>query len=205
MFEEFAVTVTTAIIVSMFVSVTLTPMLGARLLQQEHPERQWRSSRGLEWCFDALLRVYDRALVVALRHRFVTLMVIMATVAATGLMFMIIPKGFFPEQDTGLILGITEAAENISPDGMGDRPARRLAGYSEGSRRCVRRRHHRRRRRHIDGKPGASLHRAETAVATPGDHRAPLLAIRGGEVNSLAASPARGAFTGRHKPALAEG
>ena len=118
MFQEFAVTVTTAIVVSMFVSVTLTPMLGARLLQQEHLERQGRLSRGLEWCFDALLRVYDRALVAALRHRFITLMVMLATVAATGFMFMIIPKGFFPEQDTGLILGITEAAENISPDGM---------------------------------------------------------------------------------------
>ena len=118
MFEEFAVTVTTTIIVSMFVSVTLTPMLGARLLRKEHPERQGRLSRGLEWGFDALLAAYDRALVVALRHRFATLMSMLATVAATGWLFMIIPKGFFPEQDTGLILGITEAAESISPDGM---------------------------------------------------------------------------------------
>ncbi len=70
----------------------------------------------------------------------------LATVGVTGFMFTIIPKGFFPEQDTRLILGITEAAENISPDG---RPARRLAGYSEGFRRCVRRR--------LDGKPGAPL------------------------------------------------
>ncbi len=118
MFQEFAVTVTTAIVVSMFVSVTLTPMLGARLLRKEHPEQRGRLSRGLEWCFDALLGAYDRALTLALRHRFITLMVMLATVAATAWMFMIIPKGFFPEQDTGLILGITEAAENISPDGM---------------------------------------------------------------------------------------
>jgi hydrophobe/amphiphile efflux-1 (HAE1) family protein len=118
MFQEFAVTVTSTIIVSMFVSVTLTPMLGARLLRKEHPERQGRLSRGLEWCFDGMLAGYDRALVVALRHRFITLMVMLATVVATGWMVMIIPKGFFPEQDTGLILGITEAAESISPDGM---------------------------------------------------------------------------------------
>ena len=118
MFQEFAVTVTSTIIVSMLVSVTLTPMLGARLLRKEHPELRGRLSRGLEWGFDAMLAVYDRALVVALRHRFITLMVMLATVAATGWMFMIIPKGFFPEQDTGLILGITTAAESISPDGM---------------------------------------------------------------------------------------
>ncbi len=118
MFQEFAVTVTAAIVVSMFVSVTLTPTMGARLLRQEHPEQQGRLARGLEWCFDALLGAYDRALVVALRHRFITLMVMLATVAATAWLFVIIPKGFFPEQDTGLILGVTEAAENISPDGM---------------------------------------------------------------------------------------
>jgi hydrophobe/amphiphile efflux-1 (HAE1) family protein len=118
MFQEFAVTVTSTIIVSMFVSVTLTPMLGARLLRKEQPERQGRLSRGLEWGFDALQAVYDRALVVALRHQFITLMAMLATVVATGWMFVIIPKGFFPEQDTGLILGITEAAESISPDGM---------------------------------------------------------------------------------------
>jgi HAE1 family hydrophobic/amphiphilic exporter-1 len=118
MFQEFAVTVTSTIIVSMFVSVTLTPMLGARLLRKEHKERQGRLSRGLEWCFDALQAAYDRALVVALRHQFITLMAMLATVAATGWLFVVIPKGFFPEQDTGLILGITEAAETVSPYGM---------------------------------------------------------------------------------------
>jgi hydrophobe/amphiphile efflux-1 (HAE1) family protein len=118
MFREFAVTVTVAIAVSALVSLTLTPTMGARLLRREHPEEQGRLSRALEWCFDALLAVYDRALSVALRHRFVTLMVMLATVAATAWLFLIIPKGFFPEQDTGLILGVTEAAEDISPAGM---------------------------------------------------------------------------------------
>jgi multidrug efflux pump len=118
MFQEFAVTVTVAIAVSALVSLTLTPMMGARLLRAEHPEQQGRMSRGLEWCFDALLAVYDRALVVALRHRFITLMVMLGTVVATAWLFIVIPKGFFPEQDTGLILGVTQAAQNISPAGM---------------------------------------------------------------------------------------
>src|SRR3954454_12162797 len=118
MFQEFAVTVTVAIAVSALVSLTLTPMMGARLLRHEHKEQQGRISRGLEWCFDGLLAGYDRALVVALRHRFITLMVMLGTVAVTGWLFVVIPKGFFPEQDTGLILGITRAAEDVSPDGM---------------------------------------------------------------------------------------
>jgi hydrophobe/amphiphile efflux-1 (HAE1) family protein len=118
MFQEFAVTVTVAIAVSALVSLTLTPMMGARLLRHEHPEEQGRLSRGLEWCFDALLAVYDRALVVALRHRFITLMVMLGTVAVTAWLFIVIPKGFFPEQDTGLILGVTQAAQDISPAGM---------------------------------------------------------------------------------------
>src|SRR5438309_1952966 len=118
MFQEFAVTVTVAIAVSALVSLTLTPMMGARLLRREHPEERGRLSRALEWCFDALLAAYDRALVVALRHRFITLMVMLGTMVATGWLFVVIPKGFFPQQDTGLLLGVTEAAENVSPAGM---------------------------------------------------------------------------------------
>ncbi|HME22708.1 MAG TPA: efflux RND transporter permease subunit [Acetobacteraceae bacterium] len=118
MFQEFAVTVTVAIAVSALVSLTLTPTMGARLLRHEHPEQRGRLSRALEWCFDALLATYDRALVVALRHRFVTLMVMLATMAATAWLFVAIPKGFFPEQDTGVLLGITEAADDVSPAAM---------------------------------------------------------------------------------------
>jgi hydrophobe/amphiphile efflux-1 (HAE1) family protein len=118
MFQEFAVTVTVAIAVSVLVSLTLTPMMGARLLREEHPEQAGRLSRALERGFDALLSGYDRMLVIALRHRFVTLMAMLGTVAVTAWLFIIIPKGFFPEQDTGLILGVTEAAQDVSPDGM---------------------------------------------------------------------------------------
>jgi multidrug efflux pump subunit AcrB len=72
MFWEFAMTVTVAIAVSTLVSLTLTPMIGARVLRQEHPEKRGRLSRGLEWCFEAIMASYDRALIVALRHRFIT-------------------------------------------------------------------------------------------------------------------------------------
>jgi HAE1 family hydrophobic/amphiphilic exporter-1 len=118
MFQEFAVTVTVAIAVSVVVSLTLTPMMGARVLRQEHSDQHGRLSRGLEKCFDGLLAVYDRGLKVALRHRFITLMAMLATVAVTAWLFIVIPKGFFPEQDTGLILGVTEAAQDVSPNGM---------------------------------------------------------------------------------------
>ena len=120
MFREFAVTVTVAIAVSALVSLTLTPTMGARLLRPEHPEQQGRLSRALESCFDMLLALYDRGLSSALRHRFITLMVMLGTVGATAWLFLSIPKGFFPEQDTGLILGVTEAAEDISPAGMAE-------------------------------------------------------------------------------------
>src|SRR5208337_2933984 len=78
-------------------------------------------SRALEAFFTWLVHVYDRGLIVALRHRRVTLGVIIATVAATGYLFVVIPKGFFPQQDTGLIVGISEAAPDVSPEGMKQR------------------------------------------------------------------------------------
>ena len=121
LFREFAVTVVVAILVSVIVSLTLTPMMCARLLTEEGKTRPGLISRALERFFDWLAAVYDRGLVVALRHRFVTLMVMLATVALTGVLFVEIPKGFFPQEDTGLIQGIAEGAENISPQAMKDR------------------------------------------------------------------------------------
>ena len=118
MFQEFAVVVTVAIAVSALVSLTLTPMMGARVLRVDNPGSHGRLSHVLEQGFDAMVHGYDRALRVALRHRFITLMVMLLTMALTVYMFIIIPKGFFPQQDTGLMLGITEAAEDVSPAGM---------------------------------------------------------------------------------------
>jgi hydrophobe/amphiphile efflux-1 (HAE1) family protein len=127
MFQEFGVTVTVAIAVSLLVSLTLTPMMAARVLRPEHPEQAGKLSRALERGFDALLAIYDRALVAALRHRFITLMGMLATIAVTAWLFIVIPKGFFPQEDTGLILGVTNAAQNVSPAGMAALQLRELA------------------------------------------------------------------------------
>jgi hydrophobe/amphiphile efflux-1 (HAE1) family protein len=121
LFREFAVTVAVAILVSVIVSLTLTPMMCARLLTAEGETGPGLISRALERFFDWLAAVYDRGLVVALRHRFITLLVMISTVALTGVLFVEIPKSFFPQEDTGLIQGIAEGAENISPQAMQDR------------------------------------------------------------------------------------
>jgi HAE1 family hydrophobic/amphiphilic exporter-1 len=121
LFREFAVTVAVAILVSVIVSLTLTPMMCARLLTAEGDTRPGLISRTLERFFDWLAAVYDRGLISALRHRFITLLVMISTVALTGVLFIEIPKGFFPQEDTGLIQGIAEGTENISPQAMKDR------------------------------------------------------------------------------------
>jgi hydrophobe/amphiphile efflux-1 (HAE1) family protein len=121
LFREFAVTVVVAILISVIVSLTLTPMMCARVLTAEGEKRAGLVSRALERFFDGLAAAYDRGLVVALRHRFVTLMVMISTVVLTGVLFIRIPKGFFPQEDTGLIQGIAEGAQNTSPQAMEDR------------------------------------------------------------------------------------
>src|SRR5271165_2247722 len=121
LFREFAVTVAVAIVVSVIVSLTLTPMMCARLLTAEGDTRPGLISRALERFFDRLVETYDRALIVALRHRRITLAIMILTVALTGVLFVEIPKSFFPQEDTGLIQGIAEGAENISPQAMQDR------------------------------------------------------------------------------------
>jgi HAE1 family hydrophobic/amphiphilic exporter-1 len=118
LFREFAVTLSMAIVVSAFVSLTLTPMMASRFLkppQEAHHGRLYAlSERG----FDALLRAYTRGLDVVLRFRFITLCVFFATVALSGYLFVIIPKGFFPQQDIGLLTGISEAGQDVSPAAM---------------------------------------------------------------------------------------
>jgi hydrophobe/amphiphile efflux-1 (HAE1) family protein len=123
LFREFAVTVAVAIAVSVVVSLTLTPMMCARLLSPEGAGGPGRLSQAFERFFDGLVAVYDRALVVALRHRQITLTIMILTVCATVALYVWIPKGFFPQQDTGMIVGISEGAQDISPQGMMDRQA----------------------------------------------------------------------------------
>src|SRR5260221_14364545 len=120
LFREFAITVSVALVLSLFISLTLTPMMCAYLLKPESKEhgRLYRlSERG----FDGLLNLYEAGLKIVLRHRFVTLMTMLGTIALTGYLFVLIPKGFFPEQDTGLIIGLSEAAQDISFQGMAER------------------------------------------------------------------------------------
>ena len=121
LFQEFAVTITAALLLSLIISLTLTPMMCARLLKDESRRKHNRLYLLFERGFDALLALYARGLRVVLRHRFATLMVMLSTIALTGYLYVIIPKGFFPQQDTGQIVGITEASQDISFPAMSER------------------------------------------------------------------------------------
>jgi HAE1 family hydrophobic/amphiphilic exporter-1 len=114
LFREFAIVVSMTILVSAAVSLTLTPMMCARFLNNERSARHGRLYRAVERGFDAALAGYARGLDFVLRHQRLTMTVFVATVIATGYLFVIIPKGFFPQQDTGLITGFTEAAQDVS-------------------------------------------------------------------------------------------
>ncbi|HUD87109.1 MAG TPA: efflux RND transporter permease subunit [Xanthobacteraceae bacterium] len=120
LFHEFAITVTAAIIVSVIVSLTLTPMLCSRFLVSEHDREHGRLYRIVEAGFDYVLDAYRRGLDFVLRHQFPTLLVFLATVATTGVLFVLMPKGFFPTQDIGMILGISEGGQDVSADKMRD-------------------------------------------------------------------------------------
>ena len=113
LFHEFAMTVTLAIFMSAFVSLTLTPMMCARFLTRE-TGKHGRFSSWLEAGFDHIRDAYDRSLRLVLRHQFITLMVTIALTAATVFLYVGIPKGFFPEQDTGFIFGEAQARQDIS-------------------------------------------------------------------------------------------
>src|SRR5246500_4498608 len=120
LFREFAVAVSVALVLSLVISRTLTPMMCAYVLKPESKEHGW-FYRVLERGFDILFNVYEAGLKIVLRHRLMTLMVMFATVALTGYLYVIIPKGFFPQQDTGLILGFAEAGQDISYQAMAQR------------------------------------------------------------------------------------
>jgi hydrophobe/amphiphile efflux-1 (HAE1) family protein len=120
LFREFAITVSVALVLSLLISLTLTPMMCARLLKPESKEHGWLY-RFFERGFDGLLNLYEGGLKIVLRHRFITLMTMLGTIALTGYLYVLIPKGFFPEQDTGLIIGLSEAAQDISFQAMAER------------------------------------------------------------------------------------
>jgi len=114
LFYEFSVTLASAIVISAVVSLTFVPMMCARLLRERPPQSQSEASSGGGGWFDRLLAVYDRALAVSLDHQNATLAVASATLALTAALALVAPKGFFPVQDTGVIQGVTEAAQSIS-------------------------------------------------------------------------------------------
>jgi multidrug efflux pump len=124
LFREFAITLAVTILVSAFVSLTLTPMMCSRILKDKKVARQTRFYHWSEKVFNSVIAFYGRTLQVVLRYRFITLMVTISTFVATVLLFIVVPKGFFPVQDTGVILGISEAPQTVSFASMAERQQR---------------------------------------------------------------------------------
>jgi len=116
--HEFAMTIVIAVLVSGFVSLTLTPMLCSRFVHAAHGQKHGRLYNFFERFFDGFRNQYDRTLQIVMRHRFTTLMLSFVILVATLFLFYVIPKGFFPDEDTGQLFAITEAAQDISFDAM---------------------------------------------------------------------------------------
>ncbi len=118
LFREFAVTLAVTIIISAIVSLTLTPMMASRILKHTPPEQQGRFFKSSERVFESMIAFYGRTLKVVLRYRTITLLVALATLVLTVFLYIIIPKGFFPVQDTGVIQAISQAGPTIGSKTM---------------------------------------------------------------------------------------
>ena len=121
LFREFAITLSVTILVSAVVSLTLTPMMCSKLLRQKSAAGQGRLYRASEHAFESVIEFYGKTLRWVLRHQTATLFMAAATLALTAWLYIIVPKGFFPVQDTGVIQGISEAPETISFPAMAQR------------------------------------------------------------------------------------
>jgi multidrug efflux pump len=121
LFREFAITLSVTILVSAFVSLTLTPMMCAKLLKSTHGQKKSRFYEASERAFESIIAYYGRTLKWVLKHQFATLMVAVATLVLTVILYVIVPKGFFPVQDTGIIQGISEASQSISFPAMAEK------------------------------------------------------------------------------------
>jgi multidrug efflux pump len=121
LFREFAVTLAVTILVSAFVSLTLTPMMSAKLLKHTPETEQTTFYRKSEEFFEYVIKKYAVGVRWVLRHQTLTLLVTLGTFLLTVYLFLIVPKGFFPVQDTGVLLGITEAPQTISFNAMSSR------------------------------------------------------------------------------------
>jgi multidrug efflux pump len=114
LFREFAVTLAVTIVISAVVSLTLTPMMSARILRHEPKEQQGRIYKWSESVFERMIAFYGRTLKFVLEYQTITLLVALGTLVLTVILYIVIPKGFFPVQDTGVIQGISQAPETIS-------------------------------------------------------------------------------------------
>jgi HAE1 family hydrophobic/amphiphilic exporter-1 len=121
LFREFSITVTLTIAVSVVVSLTLTPMLCSRFLRDHHADKHGKLFVYFERGFEAMLNAYKRGLHVVLRHQFITLCTFFATMLLTVVLFIIIPKGFFPQQDTGFVFGFVECSQDSSFAALNER------------------------------------------------------------------------------------
>jgi multidrug efflux pump len=121
LFREFAITLAVTILVSAAVSLTLTPMMCSRILKDKAVASQSRFYHASEKVFNGVIAWYGRTLRVILQHKFATLMVTIGTLVGTLWLYVIVPKGFFPVQDTGVILGISEAPQTVSFRSMAER------------------------------------------------------------------------------------
>ena len=121
LFREFAVTLAVTIVISAVVSLTLTPMMSARILRHEPKEQQGRIYQWSERVFERMIAFYGRTLKVVLEYQTVTLLVALGTLVLTVFLYIVIPKGFFPVQDTGVIQGISQASETISFAAMAEK------------------------------------------------------------------------------------
>ena len=118
LFREFAVTLAVTIIVSAVVSLTLTPMMASRILKHDPKQQEGRFYKASERVFESMIAFYGRTLKVVLEFQGVTLLIALATLLLTIYLYIIIPKGFFPVQDTGVIQGISQAPQTIGAKGM---------------------------------------------------------------------------------------
>jgi multidrug efflux pump len=121
LFREFAVTLAVTIVISAVVSLTLTPMMCSRILRHDPEKKQSRLYQWSENFFNKLIAFYGRTLRVVLRYQTITLLVALATLVLTVVLYIFIPKGFFPVQDTGVIQGISQASQSISFDAMSEK------------------------------------------------------------------------------------
>jgi multidrug efflux pump len=121
LFREFAVTLAVTIVISAIVSLTLTPMMASRILKHNPEDQQGRFYRASEHMFESMIAFYGRTLKFVLRYQTITLFVALGTLMLTIFLYIIIPKGFFPVQDTGIIQGITQAPPSIGSKAMAEK------------------------------------------------------------------------------------